>query len=142
VQRPAAVKGVPFHPADGAVGDDHQFLALSVGPGVFHKLQPFALSLGRGLAGPFASRESWPWSFRSSFQWLPQTPVVGQSFRMKTSPFGNAWKVAAGMPKFTARTSAGWPASHCERFTVSQAPELKTIRIRASSEPTFSREWP
>jgi hypothetical protein len=38
---------------------------------------------------------------------------------MNTSRFGNASKVAAGVPKFTANTSAGWPAIHCETSTVS-----------------------
>ena len=44
---------------------------------------------------------------------------ANQPFVMNTSRFGNASKVAAGLPKFTANTSAGWPAIHCDTSTVS-----------------------
>ena len=61
---------------------------------------------------------------------------------MKTSFFGKASNVAAGFPKFTASTSAGWPAIHWDRSTVWYVPELNTIRILAASGPIFSSEWP
>lgn len=38
---------------------------------------------------------------------------------MNRSRFGNASNVAAGVPKFTASTSGGWAASHCDRSMVS-----------------------
>lgn len=47
------------------------------------------------------------------------TRMLRRHFVMKTSRFGKVSKVAAGLPKFTARTSAGCPAIHCDTSTVS-----------------------
>ena len=44
--------------------------------------------------------------------------VSNQSFLKKTSPLEKPSKAEAGLPKLTAKTSEGCPASHWERSTV------------------------